>query len=237
MKVFDHFELSRRALFAALAAFPIAVACSSFTAHAQDDPLPSWNDTSAKQAILDFVGATSHGRQSDLRAAGRADRHLRSGRNAMGRTPDVQPGHLLSGPGSRAGRREARTQGRRALQDRADRRPRGDRQAADARTRKAPFRHAVRHDRRPVSSRSQKVDRIGKGPALEAPLYGADLPADEGGSRLPARQRLQDLHRDRWRPGFCSGLLGGHLRHPAGAGRRNGRKPPPTATARTETRS
>ncbi len=59
MRVFHHFELSRRALFAALAAFPIAVACSSLTAQAQDDPLPSWNDTNSKKAILDFVGATS----------------------------------------------------------------------------------------------------------------------------------------------------------------------------------
>ncbi len=59
MKMFHHFELSRRALFAALAAIPIAVACSGLTAQAQDDPLPSWNDGTTKQAILDFVGATS----------------------------------------------------------------------------------------------------------------------------------------------------------------------------------
>ncbi len=61
MKVFYHFELSRRALLAALAGLlvPVTLACSNLTAHAQTDPLPSWNDTSAKQAILDFVGATS----------------------------------------------------------------------------------------------------------------------------------------------------------------------------------
>ena len=48
--------LSRRALFAALGAIlvPIAVACSGITAQAQDDPLPSWNDATAKQAILKF---------------------------------------------------------------------------------------------------------------------------------------------------------------------------------------
>ena len=74
-------------------------------------------------------------------------------------------------------------------------------------TRKAARRHADRHDRRPVSSRSQKVDRIGKGPALEAALHRADLPADAGGARLPARQWLQDLHRHRRRPGFCPGLF------------------------------
>ena len=59
MNVYHHFELSRRALFAALAAIPIAVACSGVPAQAQDDPLPSWNDGTTKQAILDFVGATS----------------------------------------------------------------------------------------------------------------------------------------------------------------------------------
>ena len=59
MKVQNHFELSRRALFAALTVVPIAVACSGVPAQAQDDPLPSWNDGTAKKAILNFVAATS----------------------------------------------------------------------------------------------------------------------------------------------------------------------------------
>ena len=50
---------SRRALLAALAALlvPIILACSDVAAQAQDDPLPSWNNGTPKQAIVDFVGA------------------------------------------------------------------------------------------------------------------------------------------------------------------------------------
>ncbi len=45
--------------FAVLASAILGVTVSfgwSFQASAQNDPLPSWNDTSAKQAIVDFVG-------------------------------------------------------------------------------------------------------------------------------------------------------------------------------------
>ena len=46
-----------------------------------------------------------------------------------------------------------------------------------------------------------------EGPALEAALHRADLSADAGGAALPARQRLQDLHRHRRRPGLRARLL------------------------------
>lgn len=61
MRVFQHFELSRRRLFLTFIAMlaPITVACSGLTARAQDDPLPSWNDGTAKQAIVEFVTATT----------------------------------------------------------------------------------------------------------------------------------------------------------------------------------
>lgn len=61
MRVFQHFELSRRRLFLTFIAMlaPITVACSGLTASAQDDPLPSWNDGTAKQAIVEFVMATT----------------------------------------------------------------------------------------------------------------------------------------------------------------------------------
>ena len=61
MERLPHPLLSRRALFAALGAIlvPITVACSDLTAWAQDDPLPSWNEGTAKKAILNFVAATS----------------------------------------------------------------------------------------------------------------------------------------------------------------------------------
>ena len=49
--------ITRRALLAALAT--ILALWPGVSARAQDDPLPSWNDGAAKQAILDFVAATT----------------------------------------------------------------------------------------------------------------------------------------------------------------------------------
>ncbi|NRP21669.1 hypothetical protein LPJGGPFB_04928 [Ensifer adhaerens] len=58
MGVFHHFELGRRRVLLTLAAIlvPIAVACSGDPSQAQTtDPLPSWNDTAPKKAIVAFV--------------------------------------------------------------------------------------------------------------------------------------------------------------------------------------
>ena len=38
-------------------------------AHAQTDPLPSWNDGAAKKAIVEFVKSTTDKRQPAVRAA------------------------------------------------------------------------------------------------------------------------------------------------------------------------
>ena len=61
MKIHHHLDLSRRALVATLSAtlVPIAVTCSCLAEPAQTDPLPSWNDTFAKQAIVEFVTDTT----------------------------------------------------------------------------------------------------------------------------------------------------------------------------------
>jgi phosphoglycolate phosphatase-like HAD superfamily hydrolase len=61
MEAFPRFEISRRKLAAMLAAVLVstAVVWPAVPAQAQDDPLPSWNDGTAKQAILNFVAATS----------------------------------------------------------------------------------------------------------------------------------------------------------------------------------
>ncbi len=66
------------------------------TARAQG-PLPSWNDGPAKQAIVDFVRATTETGRPEVRAAGGAHRHLRPGRHALGRAPDVHAGDVLPG--------------------------------------------------------------------------------------------------------------------------------------------
>ncbi len=61
MNIGHHLKLSRRRLIAALATIlvPITMACGGVPALAQSDPLPSWNDTSAKRAIVEFVTDTT----------------------------------------------------------------------------------------------------------------------------------------------------------------------------------
>ena len=60
-------------------------------AFAQTDPLPSWNDGAAKQAIVAFVEARDQEGRHGLRAARRAHRHVRQRRHALGRAADVLP--------------------------------------------------------------------------------------------------------------------------------------------------
>jgi phosphoglycolate phosphatase-like HAD superfamily hydrolase len=49
------FVLSRRAILSALAAFPMLLALPALAQTAAVDPLPSWNDTATKKAIVTFV--------------------------------------------------------------------------------------------------------------------------------------------------------------------------------------
>ncbi len=63
----------------------------------------------------------------------------------------------------------------------------------------APHGHPRGHDQRGVRSHRGGLDRQGTAPAFRPPLHRAGLPADAGAAGLPARQRLQDLHRLRRR--------------------------------------
>src|SRR5438067_947995 len=56
--------------------------------------------------------------------------------------------------------------------------------------------------------------------ALEEALYGTHLSADAGSSEVPARQRLQDVHRDGRRHRLRPPVFGSDVRHTARAGRR-----------------
>ena len=47
--------LSRRAILSTLAAFPMLLAVPALAQTAATDPLPSWNDTAAEEAIVTFV--------------------------------------------------------------------------------------------------------------------------------------------------------------------------------------
>lgn len=61
MSMLHRFEISRRRLAVMLAAVLVSTSAmwSAVPARAQDDPLPSWNDGAAKQAIVEFVTATT----------------------------------------------------------------------------------------------------------------------------------------------------------------------------------
>jgi hypothetical protein len=53
-------RISRRALLSTLTAFAVLPSLLLFTAaQAQSDPLPSWNNGPAKQAIIELVKATT----------------------------------------------------------------------------------------------------------------------------------------------------------------------------------
>ena len=55
------------------------------------DPLPSWNDTAAKKAIVAFVEKVTKKGSPDFVPGGRAHRHVRQRRHALGRAADVLP--------------------------------------------------------------------------------------------------------------------------------------------------
>ena len=60
-------RLSRRGLLVALAAMPaLPAVLGALPAYAQNDPLPSWNDGAAKQAILNFLLATTDASSKDF---------------------------------------------------------------------------------------------------------------------------------------------------------------------------
>src|SRR6185312_778344 len=140
-----------------------------------------------------------------------------SRRHSLGRAPGVRASRLLPGPCTGDGRRKAGACERRAFRDRAVGRSRGDRPITDARPRKDSCRNADRHDQRGVRGRGEKVDRDREASALEAALYRSRLSADARSLAILPRQRLQDLHCDRRRPGFRARLCRENLRHPAGA--------------------
>jgi hypothetical protein len=158
----------------------------------------------AKKAIVDFVKDDHDAGQPEIRAARRAHRHLRPGRHAVGRAPDVFAGDVHPRERSGAGQGQARTgQGRPVLDGAGDPEGRscGHRQADLPDLEKLPLATLTGMPVETFRPRQEVAGR-GEGPALEEALYRTDLPADAGSAEVPARQRLQDLHRHRRRPGL-----------------------------------
>ena len=217
--------VTRRVLLSSLATLPVLagaldpVAAQTATSGGL---LPSWNDGPAKQAILDFVRATTDQVEPELRRRRRtaSPPSTRTARCGSSIPMYTQVIYCLDRVPAVAAKKPELEE-RRAVQDRAVRRPRGDREALDAGPREDPRRDAHRHDGRGVQRRSEEVARDGQASALEAALHRAHLSADARSAALPARQRLQDLHRHRRRPGLRARLRRAGLRHPARAGGRH----------------
>jgi hypothetical protein len=65
----------------------LVIALVGHTTTRAQDPLLSWNDGPAKQAIVDFVRVTTDQASPSLCRRG-THRHIRSGRDAVGRAMD-----------------------------------------------------------------------------------------------------------------------------------------------------
>ena len=114
-------------------------------AHAQTDPLPSWNDGPAKKAIVEFVQATTT--QASPKFVPPAERIAtfdQDGTLWVEHPMYSQVMYCLERvPAVRQGKPELKRS--RAVQDRDVRQPRGDREAADGGPREDPRRDADRH--------------------------------------------------------------------------------------------
>ena len=98
----DFYSIARFSALEAFVAFAMLAALSlpAVAEMPATDALASWNEGPAKQAIVDFVKATTDQSSPELRSTRGSPRHLRSRWDAVGRTPNVQPGRLLPGSGT-----------------------------------------------------------------------------------------------------------------------------------------
>ena len=208
--------ISRRSVIASLAALAVTFGLLLPTAaSAQSDPLPSWNDGTAKQAIVNFVKATTDQSNPDF-------------------VPPEERIATFDQDGTLWVEHPMYTQVEYCL-ERVPALVKAKPELANV----EPFKTVMSGDREAMAklptadlekllyatltgmtvddfrAESREVDRNGQRRTLEAALHRTHLPADAGGAELPASQRFQNLHRHRWRSGFRARLLQPRLRHPA----------------------
>ena len=114
---------------------------------------PPWNDGPAKQAIIDFVEATTD-QASPLCAARGSHRHLRSGRHAVGVASALRAGDVRARPGARTGAETSGVEKEGAVQGGSRRRSCGDGQIQRGGLGADHRRHPRRDEHRGSSSRS-----------------------------------------------------------------------------------
>ena len=140
--------------------------------------------------------------QPRLRGARGTARHLRPGRHAVGRAPDLQPGGVRARPGGRSWRPSIPSGRRRSRSRPCSRATARPWQALLARPRGDRVRDPCRDDGRGVQHDRGRLGGQGHGPPLAQALHRAGLPADAGGAGAAARPWLPHLHRHRRRPGL-----------------------------------
>ena len=91
---------------AATSLFTLLIVC--VRAHAQTDPLPSWNDGPAKQAIVEFVKTTTDRASPQFVPPEERIATFDQDGTTLGRASDVHAGDLLPGPGAGAGAKRSR---------------------------------------------------------------------------------------------------------------------------------
>ncbi len=162
-------------------------------------PCPPGTRGRRRQAILKFVAEVTKEGAADVRASGRAHRHLRQRRHPLVGAAHLLPGGVRPRAGQGAGAAASGMEDPGALQDAARRRRQG---SAGPGREGDPGHHGRdphRHDHRGVLEDGERLGGHREAPALRTPLHRDGLPADARAARLPARQRLQDLHRLRRR--------------------------------------
>ena len=128
-------------------------------AYAQTDPLPSWNDGPAKQAIVEFVQATTtQGSAKFVPPAERIATFDQDGTLWVEHPMYSQVMYCLERVPARGQGQAGAGEGR-AVQDRAVRQPRGDGEAPDEGPGEDPRRDAHRHVGGRVQRRSEEVAR------------------------------------------------------------------------------
>ena len=205
--------------FLTISAMLLVVLAVPATARAED-PLPSWNDGPAKQAIVEFVRTTTDASSPQFVPTEKRIATFDQDGTLWVEKPMVPQLAYCLDRVSAVAEKKPELKNVEPFKTVLS----GDRAAIAKLTmpdlEKIARRHAHRHHDGSISGRSEAVARDGQGPALEKALQRADLPADAGGAEVSSRQRLQDLHRQRRRPGLHSRLRRADLRHPARAGRR-----------------
>ena len=175
------------------------VATIAQPAVAEGDPLPSWNDGPTKRAIVDFVArVTKEGGPDFVPAAERIAIFDNDG-TLWSEQPMLLPVRFHPRPHQGPGREAPRVAGEAALQGRDRRGHQGDPGGHDARPARAARRQPRRDDDRGVRADRHGLAGDGEAPPVRAAVHRARLPADAGVARLPAGQRLQDVHRLRRR--------------------------------------